>query len=716
VGATGLFWLSAAAAMGVALLPFGRDVVGLVIPAPELSAVVVRVPGIDGRAMDAAAALAERAGASRTFVALPDDHPLRGSVSPEPEGLEVDRAGAVRWWRGALLPLPEGIDGITRLEVAQVEVAPPGFLAGRSVVLVSADPAVGVPVRLGGVPGAEERGTALAVALGAEASGRMIRALPWWGYGVVGVVVGAAWGLVLRRAEAGAAIRRTGVALVVVGVSAVLARVASVDVGLTVLGCVVPTALGLRLWHILSVASRAMDDLAVSVGGSKDLPTVATSVPGRAELLQALLPDVEVRAFIGGTQAGLVPAFPVTHGEMALAPVSSPPDQVVQVDDAVLVPVRSEGAVVGMLALRGAHGVAAGDLALATAIASGDRVEAEVAHPDPVQRRADRTEASLARLVETTERWEGLVADAGVGFGVFAPDGSAIALGGPLAEGRDRSDPIPVIGVLSGLTGRPREEMLARVRVAYGADAPVRIAVPGDREAVLTAFGPPEARAGLVVHLVDVGAARRLDRMKSHLLGEAAAEIEAIIEVATRGGRPGRTGELRARDLATRMRNIAATDADFDPLGPVALEQTVRRAVLGLSAPTRARVDLRIGDHDTVVDGRPGALSHAVEVLAEDAVRQSGGATVEVFRDQGTVCVRVSERGGGLPTTVAMRLVGPDAVGPAGDAARALGTMGVRLEPTSDAGASSGFIFRLSHRDGSDPRASAARSPWIASA
>jgi hypothetical protein len=63
-----------------------------------------------------------------------------------------------------------------------------------------------------------------------------------------------------------------------------------------------------------------------------------------------------------------------------------------------------------------------------------------------------------------------------------------------------------------------------------------------------------------------------------------------------------------------------------------------------------------------------------------------------------------------------MRLVGPDAVGPAGDAARALGTMGVRLEPTSDAGASSGFIFRLSHRDGSDPRASAARSPWIASA
>jgi hypothetical protein len=204
--------------------------------------------------------------------------------------------------------------------------------------------------------------------------------------------------------------------------------------------------------------------------------------------------------------------------------------------------------------------------------------------------------------------------------------------------------------------------------------------------------------------------------MKSHLLGEAAAEIEAIIEVATRGGRPGRTGELRARDLATRMRNIAATDADFDPLGPVALEQTVRRAVLGLSAPTRARVDLRIGDHDTVVDGRPGALSHAVEVLAEDAVRQSGGATVEVFRDQGTVCVRVSERGGGLPTTVAMRLVGPDAVGPAGDAARALGTMGVRLEPTSDAGASSGFIFRLSHRDGSDPRASAARSPWIASA
>jgi hypothetical protein len=677
-------WLALIAALAVApgewVGSWARDALGWIVPARSMPVVVVEVETSTDPVVAVGAARA--AGADSVWAALPVGHPALSDAAPDPGTLSEGAGDRVRFDQGRRLPLPEAARSLLHVPSTKLAGAPPSFLKGKSVVLVFDDPAFGVPARIPAFDGIVDRGLPLAVAVGAQSTGRYLWSPPW-----AVVVVGVAllvwlWSRLLSRWEVSAGLRATLLACVGWSIACWVARVFAVDLPIMEGALALVTASLGRLAITSRSALRTLDEVAVRLGVRAVTTPHSVAVAGRAELVAALAPSMSVAAWTPDGEGK--PSLAWRRGEDQHLPVLVTALQQPRTGGTWYVaPFYDGGLPVGWIGVGSLAEVPADVRALVDAVVAAPRDEGEELAPavdDPLMVRLGRVRAALARAVTRVGRWERLIGEEGMRIGIFGLDGSAVALSEELMRLRDRRDAVPLVGVLRGLTGRDRSELLALVRAAFARSVSPRLAVSGDREVVLTAFGPEHARAGFFLDVVDVGAHRRLDRVKSELLLLAANAMVA--------------GESERIELRQRLKDLATTEPGDDALCPVRLDDALRRAVEALPLTVSQRVELDLRSAPPVV-ARPAQLARAVTLLITDAVSHAAGAIVQMRRDEDGVVLVITESGGGLPRAMASRLARGDADSAVGQAARLMASMNAELRISDEGGASTGYALRF---------------------
>ncbi len=229
------------------------------------------LPGAVVRAADPAAAreAALAAGAAEVWMALPDGDPRLAGASPDPGTLAPGPDGRLRFDGAHRLPLPEGLDGVLRLDVEQLGPGTPAsLLAGRAVVVVWSDPAVGLREASPGRAAPVDRGEILAVALAAARADAHLRVLP---LGVAAALAGAAalgWQRVLARRSAWRAVGATAAAAVLAVLLGVGARRLGLDLPWLGLVAAAGTALGGRILAIHRDALSALNRIELQLHGT----------------------------------------------------------------------------------------------------------------------------------------------------------------------------------------------------------------------------------------------------------------------------------------------------------------------------------------------------------------------------------------------------------------------------------------------------------------
>lgn len=704
--ATCLVAVMLAAVLGPVAAPL-HDLVGMLVRGPAVPAVVVEVEGPLGRAASAALA----AGARSVVAALPAGHPHLDGVTPEPIGLTADPGGRIRWFGKFRLPLPEALDSIVHLSVAQLDPSNPAQLAGRHVVLDLPDP-LGVPAYAPGGSRAVDRAEILAVALGTASTGRGLLSLPLVAVAVLCGVAALGVSSLLDRMSVAAGIAASAGATCGWIVLAMAARMVAVDLPVEAAVAAVGVPLAVRIVGSTQRALLALDQVALQLGAAAPSASVRSGIETRATMAHLFAPDCSVAAWAVGPSGALERV--VVHGpETFLPKLNALPGDHVSRSGWRVEPVLADGAVIGALAV-GTDGALPADIArMLEAVARAPLHMQEtrvVPSRDPMEARLQLVSRGVDRALKEAETWRAVLGRSGLPVGLFELGGDLVSAGATLRARMDPASTNPLLDLLVSITGFDTGRLGAVLRRAIAeGTAPRRIPSKDGTEEVVIGRVESEGRVvGLLVHVHDVRPHLRLDRLKSNLVMATTSRLRGTIAAVARdvdlaqGADPEHTEArlarvqrrlARAQQDLDQTESLASTQVGENPIQPVYLEDAVQEATTALDPARQAQLEITLPEISTPVSARSAPLVRALGGLLGMLAGQGGRVRVAVWPEDDGMRLALEDDSGGLPTGMLERLVDPESPSEAGGAVREIRAMGGTFSRESHAGSGTRLVF-----------------------
>ncbi|MFZ5480380.1 MAG: sensor histidine kinase, partial [Myxococcota bacterium] len=694
-----------------------HDGLARLVPVPELPVAVVRVSEDPARAR----AYALAAGAREVWGAFPAGDPRLGNASPDPETLAAGSDGRIRFAGAVRLPLPEALPGLLEIDAAHIGPGTPATaLAGRSVVLVHADPAIGRRESVPGSTAPVDRGRVLAVALGTVASGRGLHVVPLPLAAALAAAIAVGWHRQLGRwMPLRGAAATFGIAVAIV-LLAVAARAARVDLPVGGLLAAVALACAARLALAGEAVLEALDDVLAGLGAAPADPRVDTGLAALADMLDLHAPGSHVVVWAGAP--GARPEVVARRGEPGVVPdLVEIPAARVSGDGWVVEPIVERGEVVGAVGVGIPGGPSAEHRSLLADIASRGAAmvsPAALLATDPLAARLALTRASVRRALTRSARWEALLGSAGSTLGVFDVAGGlvtgSVAMRAAAKVAGEGADVVPLVAALRALTPLREADLWVRLRAALRSPQPTRL--PGrspDEEVCLTRIRATPASDGLLVQVHDVSAHRRRDDVKSGLLTATGYQARNALTVvggyasmmADEADADGRaslrlrvvTQVERIARMLERAETLAASRPGDAPAEPVHVHECVANVATSLAVERRDRLSVDLPRVCAPVAARGETLARALGYLISD-VTERARARLRVSAERDGVIVAVEDDDGGLPETMLEALVDPHNVSSAPAAARRLvEDMGGQFSAQSTAGLGVRYEVRLAY-------------------
>ncbi|MCB9743369.1 MAG: hypothetical protein H6740_12275 [Alphaproteobacteria bacterium] len=493
--------LAAATALAGAWMAPLQDALGYLTPAPELPVAVVEVTGSPREAADAALL----AGARSTRMALPTGHPLLEGAPSEDRALRADSAGRLRWDGDLRLPLPEGLDGLVRLDEAQLAPGGPGgLLSGRDVVLTFKDPALGLSASVPGRVTPARRGEVLAVALGAARVGGL-RTLPLpLAAGLVALLTLLS-GAYARRRPPVQALMSALPHVLVVFIVATLARTWGwlLPVGGMAGAVLLPNAL--RFLRTSAQALDVLDRISLRLGGVGRRGDARSPLDQLVDATALYAPGHSVAAWRTDKDWQLEEVARVEGPHTFKLPDRAPArTQVLR--GQLLTPIVDAGEIVGALGLAGPAADSPETRPWLEALAQlrpgvGLRHEA---HPDdPFDLRMQLVYRGVGHAIDRARARELLEREETVFMGVFSLAGALIVGTGPLRERLQGAEGLPLISALETLAKVPPDVVRQIVRDRASTTEPLRVQGSlEDTDVLITPLTERGAPAALLVQLI----------------------------------------------------------------------------------------------------------------------------------------------------------------------------------------------------------------------
>jgi PAS domain S-box-containing protein len=416
-------------------------------------------------------------------------------------------------------------------------------------------------------------------------------------------------------------------------------------------------------------------------------------------------------------------------GTMRKIPDTGPP----KTRAAMMVPVKHEGAVVGVLQLMSDRAeYTAEQLELVEGLVGQMAAAVRIARLRKERSRLEAAEAA-ARAVAAEREQAASVLEA-VGDGIFLVDDTGcVRLWNRAAEtvtglrARDVRDR-PLAAALASWA-----ELVDRIPVAEGGSSPRSVTLPvavGGRELWLS-FVAVRGSAGVVYAFRDLTSERRLEEEKtdlvatiSHELRTPMAAVYGAAETLLRRDdlEPEQRRELLAMIAAQATRLTAIVESvllasrlDRDVVAverePVDVAELARATVEALrpQLPPSLELELEVGAEEVRAAGDADRIQQVLVNLLDNAVKYGEGSpvTVRVRPANGVVCLSVQDSGPGLAPIEQARIfdkfyrAGPQLTRAGGTglglyiSRELVRRMGGRLDVRSEAGAGATFVLEL---------------------
>jgi signal transduction histidine kinase len=416
-------------------------------------------------------------------------------------------------------------------------------------------------------------------------------------------------------------------------------------------------------------------------------------------------------------------------GTMRKIPDTGPP----KTRAAMMVPVKHEGAVVGVVQLMSDRAeYTAEQLELVEGLVGQMAAAVRIARLRKERSRLEAAEAA-ARAVAAEREQAASVLEA-VGDGIFLVDddgcvrlwnrAAETVTGLPAGDVRDR----PLADALASWA-----ELVDRIPVAEGGASPRSVTLPvlaGDRELWLS-FVAVRGSAGIVYAFRDLTSVRRLEEEKTDLVSTISHELRtpmaAVYGAAETLLHRDDLDPERRRDLlamiavqATRLtaivesvlltsrldRDLVAVDRE-----PVDVAELARATVAAMrpQLPPSVELELEVGAEELRAAGDADRIQQVLVNLLDNAVKYGEGSpvTVRVRPLNGVVCLSVHDSGPGLAPAEQARIfdkfyrAGPQLTRTGGTglglyiSRELVRRMGGRLDVRSEAGAGATFVLEL---------------------
>jgi PAS domain S-box-containing protein len=417
------------------------------------------------------------------------------------------------------------------------------------------------------------------------------------------------------------------------------------------------------------------------------------------------------------------------EGTMRKIPDTGPP----KTRAAMMVPVKHEGAVVGVVQLMSDRAeYTAEQLELVEGLVGQMAAAVRIARMRKERSRLEAAEAA-ARAVAAEREQAASVLEA-VGDGIFLVDeDGCVRLWNRAAETVTglRADDVrdrPLAAALDGWA-----ELVGRIPVAEGGSSPRSVTLPvavGDNELWLS-FVAVRGSAGVVYAFRDLTSEQRLEEEKTDLVATISHELRtpmaAVYGAAETLLRRDDLDPERRRELlamigaqATRLTGIVESvlltsrlDRDLVAVDrePVDVAELARATVQAMrpQLPPSLELDLEVGPEEVRAAGDADRIQQVLVNLLDNAVKYGEGSpvTVRVRPVNGLVCLSVQDSGPGLAPAEQARIFdkfyrgGPQLTRGGGTglglyiSRELVRRMGGRLDVRSQAGAGATFVLEL---------------------